>query len=384
MVAIPHLPMHLQPRRRRLPLIVILIISLVFVLGFRLCSGAGRLSGPWRIAPPSLSLSVPPRGRRITKASMLYGPRNAIYERALQSHARHAERWGYGMEVLRHEIAEGYWNKPSYLLALVIRELGRAVGERVEWFMWVDADSIIINPLIPLELFLPPDSSSPSSRGSSGPGPGPLDTIHLVATKDHKGLNTGIFFIRVHEWSVRFLIESLAYPTYNPSTDLGVQVDQSAMERVLNGSAYRGNVTYLPRPWINAYEWKHAFEGRKGDMLVHFPGLDGERWAHMRRWLDVVEVGGGGWSVPVEQTGFGDGARVFWERVERGRRIVERFGRGSGSGTGEGRKTGKKGKEREMEMEMAVEELKHVLYEQPYQGELLQQRIEAWRRISAS
>lgn len=41
------------------------------------------------------------------------------------------------MEVLQNDIAVGYWNKPSYLLSLVIEELAKPVGEQVEWFMYV-------------------------------------------------------------------------------------------------------------------------------------------------------------------------------------------------------------------------------------------------------
>ncbi|KAL4794580.1 hypothetical protein BDV19DRAFT_390181 [Aspergillus venezuelensis] len=163
---------------------------------------------------------------------MLYGERNAHYERALQIHHQHAEPWGYGMDVLQNDIAVGYWNKPAYLLALVVGELAKPAKERVEWFMWVDADSVIINPAIPLDIFLPPPD---------------LSDTHLVATKHHKGLNTGIFFMRVHQWLVRMLVESMGYPIYNPKVDLGVQADQTAMEKVLNQTSYRDGVTYLPR-----------------------------------------------------------------------------------------------------------------------------------------
>ena len=77
------------------------------------------------------------RNAAVTKVSMLYGERNVHYERALQTHRRHAERWGYGMNVLQNDIAVGYWNKPAYLLALVVAELAKAARERVEWFMCV-------------------------------------------------------------------------------------------------------------------------------------------------------------------------------------------------------------------------------------------------------
>ncbi|KAL6229312.1 hypothetical protein BDW75DRAFT_235307 [Aspergillus navahoensis] len=305
------------------------------------------------------------QARRISKASMLYGPRNALYERALQSHRRHAQKWGYGMEVLQNEIVTGYWNKPSYLLALVIRELSRPVNERVEWLMWVDADSIIINPLIPLELFLPPST---------------LKGIHMVASKDHKGLNTGIFFLRVHEWSVRFLIETLAYPIYNPRVDLDEQVDQNAMAKVLNQSSYREGVTYLPRTWINTYEWAHAYEGGRGNMLVHFPGLGEKRWKHMEAWLDVVEKGVGGWEVPVHETWYVEEGRRFWERIQEARRVLGAYEKMKEAR--EKQRTDQPG--RESEIDRIAGELRRLLYEEPFEGEALQQRIEEWKRQSAS
>ncbi|KAL4753661.1 hypothetical protein BDW72DRAFT_190869 [Aspergillus terricola var. indicus] len=348
-------------RRRLLTLALVSLLSILY-----LCPSFLTLtSSPW--IPLQTDLTAPVKARRITKASMLYGPRNVIYERALQTHRRHAQKWGYGMEVLQNEIATGYWNKPSYLLALVIRELSRPVNERVEWLMWVDADSMIINSLIPLELFLPPSV---------------LDEIHMVASKDHKGLNTGIFFLRVHEWSVRFLIETLAYPIYNPGVDLGLQVDQSAMEKVLNQSSYREGVTYLPRTWINTYEWAHAYEGKRGNMLVHFPGLEEKRWEHMEAWLDLVERGVGGWDVPAQETWYLEEGGRFWKRVQEARYIIGEYERMKELKEKPG--SDQRGREEESETNRLVGELRSVLYEEPFEGEALQQRIEKLRRLSDS
>lgn len=138
MIAIAH-------TRRRL----ILTLALVSLLGILHLSPSflALASIPWTAS--GADLTAPVKARRITKASMLYGPRNVIYERALQTHRRHAQKWGYGMEVLQNEIAKGYWNKPSYLLALVIRELSKPVNERVEWLMYVWLLQALVNPLHP-------------------------------------------------------------------------------------------------------------------------------------------------------------------------------------------------------------------------------------------
>jgi hypothetical protein len=68
---------------------------------------------------------------------MLYGNPNPLYERALRSHERHAQRWGYPMYVLEEDISEGFWNKPSYVLSLVIQELAKPPAKRCEWLMLV-------------------------------------------------------------------------------------------------------------------------------------------------------------------------------------------------------------------------------------------------------
>lgn len=82
-------------------------------------------------------VNYPPRNNlnRVAKVSMLYGEPNHMYERALQSHERHGKIWGYPMHVLRQDISVGFWNKPSYLLSLVIAELAKPAGERMEWLM---------------------------------------------------------------------------------------------------------------------------------------------------------------------------------------------------------------------------------------------------------
>ncbi len=144
----------------------------------------------------------------------------------------------------------------------------------------------------------------------------------MIATKDHKGLNTGIFFLRVHQKTVDILIKTLGYPIYNPKVALGVQVDQTAMEKVLSQPALKNSVMYLPRTWINTYEWAHAYEGERGNFLVHFPGLGDQRWAHMDKWLDIVEQTPEAWVVPVNETWYLDDSSAFWDRVLTAKKII--------------------------------------------------------------
>ena len=80
----------------------------------------------------------------IAKVSMLYGNPNTLYEKALESHKHHAERWGYPMKVLQQDMVGGFWNKPSYLLSLVIEELAKPPSKRVEWLMFVSLSYITV------------------------------------------------------------------------------------------------------------------------------------------------------------------------------------------------------------------------------------------------
>lgn len=86
-------------------------------------------------SPPPPKSSNVPSSHRVAKVSMLYGRPNSLYERAIQSHERHAARWGYPMLVLRQDIAAGFWNKPTYLLTAVVNELSKPADERIEWMM---------------------------------------------------------------------------------------------------------------------------------------------------------------------------------------------------------------------------------------------------------
>ncbi|PYH97539.1 hypothetical protein BO71DRAFT_466956 [Aspergillus ellipticus CBS 707.79] len=287
-----------QPLRRT---VIVIGGALLFLIAYW-TKARHQSSIGWRIRP------------RVAKVTMLYGKPNALYERAIRSHQRHAKHWGYPMHVLREDIAVGFWNKPSYLFSLIVRELTKPAPSRMEWLMWVDADSIIVNEVIPVEIFLPPSD---------------LTDIHLVAGRDQNGLNTGVFSLHVHPWTVSMLAETLGYPSYRPEVDLSRSADQEAMARVLNkreggpdGQGYKDGVVYLPRPWINAYGWLHGYEGQKRSLLVHFPGLEDQRWEHMARWLDAVEAYPAQWRVPLEETWYLNETTHFWTGIRHAKRPV--------------------------------------------------------------
>jgi len=222
---------------------------------------------------------------------------------------------------------------------------------------WVDADSIILNNDIPVEIFLPPSD---------------LKDIHLVTAQDQNGLNTGIMFLHVHPWSISFLTETMGYPLYLPEIDLGRSADQEGMRRILNkttggpnGQGYADGVAYLPRPWINTYEWDFAYEGKKGDLLVHFPGLEERRWPHMAKWLDIVEMKPHEWELPLEETGYLNRTAMYWSQLRSAKDSVKLV-----------EKRVQSGETVSWNTKEAAAALKKALREESDNMELVQQRLE--------
>jgi len=98
---------------------------------------------------PQLNRTGPPRFAKIAVAS---GFEDILYEKALQTHFDHAEKHGYPMYMAREQAADGMFNKIAYIMTVLLNELYKPADERVEWLFYFDADSIIMNQEIPLNL----------------------------------------------------------------------------------------------------------------------------------------------------------------------------------------------------------------------------------------
>ena len=161
-----------------------------------------------------------------------------------------------------------------------------------------------MQPLIPTlstEIFLPPEE---------------FPHLHLLVTADPHGINNGIFFIKVHPWSVQLLCAIIAYTTFRPDVEL-IYRDQSALEEILKEKAFKRNFAILPQRWINAYQDEHdgsrtlPFQILPGDFLVHFPGVPG-RDARMRFYLDIAERHWPKWEVDLDSTSYPKEINEYW------------------------------------------------------------------------
>ena len=252
---------------------------------------------------------------KIGKLSMLYGDANPYYERAIAAHTSHNERFGYEFHVLREKTMPSHWSRPAYILQHLLSELAKPATDRLEWLVWFDTDTVLMNPKIPLEIFLPPSND--------------WSHINALVTNDNRGLHAGVFFLRVTVWSVWLMNACLGTETFAP--DLQVSSgDQAALMYWLNSDRFRRNTIHVPERWFNAHagfrgdpsstfadpnqpQYKFRSDSiREGDLLVHQSGQKALRAKGMGPWLDIAEQHSAAWELEPEQTTYGREIERFW------------------------------------------------------------------------
>lgn len=254
-----------------------------------------------------------PRVRQAT--TTLHDEYDPVFERAIKSHIKHGEAWGYPTHVLRYSMFDGtsQYNKISYLQMLLLNEMAKPYGQRAGWIVWFDADTIILNPMVPWTTFLPPTK---------------FPNIHLVASKNWDGFNSGVFFLRVHEWSVKMLADAQALPSLRP--EITIQwADQGAMLESFSRPQFRDAVVFQPMHWYNEFQLQESMVKDRpnvhpGDMLIHFAGLAKDKRQFMGPWLDKVENVADQWTVPLEDTNYVRDVERYWDTYGHAKDMLDR------------------------------------------------------------
>lgn len=252
---------------------------------------------------------------RIAKITINTGSDDAeIYERALRTHAAHNKLHNYPMFTLRNNIMEkdGVWSKPAYILSVMLRELAKPRSGRLQWLLWVDADTVILNPKIPLDILLPPAGWT---------------DVNMLVTEDFNGLNNGVFPIRVCSWSVELLTAVMSFPQYRPDKDLKFR-DQTAMAELLKEPRFKRHTMKPPQRWFNGYPGElndtlAPYQIRRGDLLVHFAGFT-DREERMAYWLDRAEQHDPDWELDLKQTTYPPEVKDFWKQSGKARKQAQK------------------------------------------------------------
>lgn len=178
---------------------------------------------------------------------------------------------------------------------------------------WFDADTIIINNNIPWTIFLPREESFPD--------------IHFIANRDWNDLNYGAFFLRVNEWSIKFLTQVATFPQSRPDVDTSEDIDIDAMWWVLDQPENQDHVIYQPRSWYNGYDRgdRGISEIYEGDMQVHLVGVDSERRkeAAVHWWLSKIEQSPQKMHLPLEASGYPEKIQMFWEVLNTAKELLQ-------------------------------------------------------------
>jgi hypothetical protein len=161
------------------------------------------------------------------KCTASFGDPDPPYESAIASHNLHNEIHGYPHYILREHMIRGLWSKHGWIMTIIGKELAKPEDQRLKWLMWHDRDTVLMNPQIPLDVFVPPEPQ--------------FSHIHLLVTNDRNGLNNGVFLVRVNQWAFKFFASALSIREYQPEIPLKY-TEQSGMEEVIK------RVSHTPRP----------------------------------------------------------------------------------------------------------------------------------------
>ena len=181
---------------------------------------------------------------------------------------------------------------------------------------WYDADTLILNPNIQWELFLPPTDDKVFS-----------DT-KILASKDISGFNAGLFFCRVDEWVVDALTDAYSMPRLHPEVDISGNIEQNAMKWIFTKNANKKHIVYQPSIWYNWFSTMERPDGDvMGDMAIHFSGINHDnegqiKKAAMETWFSKVQSSADAWQVPLEKTRYPKEVPAFWELWREAREIL--------------------------------------------------------------
>ena len=261
------------------------------------------------------------------KITASFGDLDPTYEAAIASHTLHNRFYGYPHFVLREQVMSGLWSKHAWMMTIIGQELSKPKEQRLQWLMWHDRDTILMNPQIPLEIFTPPEPK--------------FSHIHLMVTNDRNGLNNGVFMIRVNQWAFKLFASALSIREYQPEIPLKY-TEQSGLEETIKrvSSAlfptyapiitkqpwWASGVAYVPQNWFNGFppdrnatDDNSRMHARKGSLLIHFASnRDGKRPERMAYWGSVVSDGTSDWNKPVEKTWYQEEIAEYWRRVGDG------------------------------------------------------------------
>ena len=152
--------------------------------------------------------------------------------------------------------------------------------------------------------------------------------MYLLATQDFNGFNAGMAILRVNEWSVHVLSETVALGKLRPEVHVE-HFDQGAFRAVFEQEGYEEHVLYQPHNWWNAFGL--AREPYDTDAFtLHFAGVDccgqpESKGTVMTRWLDIVENKPQEYAVELEKTKYPKQVEDYWAMLKKVKKMMKKI-----------------------------------------------------------
>jgi len=158
---------------------------------------------------------------------------NTIYEHSASEFYQYSDIHGYKFVLHRERydtLRDIYYSKLHFLIEAIMEGLKT---NEYDWVFWVDSDTLLGNPNIKLETFLPLNNK-----------------VHFISSADINDLNAGVFLIKVHPWSLNFLMRAVSYQYFYPEEEL-LYADQTSMRNVLVRGNEDEHYVVVPPRWFN-------------------------------------------------------------------------------------------------------------------------------------
>lgn len=148
-----------------------------------------------------------------------------------------------------------------------------------------------------------------------------------MATKNLDGFNAGLFFFRIHEWSVELLSDAYSLRRLRPEIDISGCIEQNAMRYLFSQETNKKHVLYQPQSWYNGAKGaaRAETEIKEGDMLVHFMGTHHdteEEKGIMGEWYAEVEQHPDKWQLDLRETRYSTEIKAFWKTYKAAKEML--------------------------------------------------------------
>lgn len=127
-------------------------------------------------------------------------------------------------------LLDGLWSREAALLEVVRRSLSDRSHRGLEWLVWIDSTSPLVDKRIALEAFLPPSDLERE--------------VQLMYARD-------IVMIKVSSWSISFLSSVVDRQKYRTEDEFN-DPDRWFFEDVTRYDEFREEVVELPTWWFDA------------------------------------------------------------------------------------------------------------------------------------